>query len=419
MQRILFVLLGLSLAACATTPAQDPVTPPDPIVEPAPEEPVSNPEPDPVIEDPSPEPEIPPEPETAEPLPMDPDPVIAPDPPSKLSSLTGWASADVTAALSAFKRGCSVWSKRDPQKQLHATRPSFGTYSDWQPVCAQANTVSNPDENTARTFFETWFAPVTISTTGAENGLMTGYYQPEVDARTSPNKEFREPILAVPTQAANRTRPRSEITAASARVIAYGRPIDVFFMQIQGSGILVFPDGQRLRAAYAGNNGYAYTSIGRILVERGELTKTDASKQSIEAWMKAAGPLKSRALMNENKRYIFFKEDQIVPGEGPLGAMRVPLTAMGSVAIDKRFYPYGVPVWIETKLPSSGGDYRGRSSALLLITQDTGQAIRGEERGDIYFGSGFAAGDKAGVMKHPGSWTLLLPKHMVPTDNRS
>jgi len=159
-------------------------------------------------------------------------------------------------------------------------------------------------------------------------------------------------------------------------------------MQIQGSGVLHFNDGEKLRAAYAANNGYSYTSIGRVLIDRGELTKDQASKKDIENWMIAAGPAKSRELMNENKRYIFFAPETILPGEGPKGAMRVPLTAMGSVAVDPRYHAYGTPLW---------------------VAQDTGKAIRGKLRGDLYFGSGFEAGDRAGVMKHPANWTVLLP----------
>jgi len=184
-------------------------------------------------------------------------------------------------------------------------------------------------------------------------------------------------------------------------------------MQIQGSGVLALETGERVRAAYDGNNGRPYTSIGRVLVDRGAFTLEQASKQSIEDWMDRAGPEAARALMNENTRYIFFKEETIFPGEGPKGAMRVPLTDMASIAVDPSHYPYGIPVWLETKLPSVKGDYRGADQQLLAIAQDTGKAIRGPFRADLYFGSGDQAGDLAGIMKHSARWTVLLPFHLA------
>ena len=213
-------------------------------------------------------------------------------------------------------------------------------------------------------------------------------------------------------------KPRSEINANSSRVIAYGRPIDVFFMQIQGSGRLRYPDGRSLRAAYAGNNGKPYTSIGRVLVERGEMKLSQASKQSIEAWMERNGPKKTRALMNENPRYIFFAEQSVAIDafgieEGPRGAMEVPLTEMGSIAVDPRYHPYGTLVWLETKLPQEGGDYKGKETGILVSAQDTGKAIRGALRGDLFFGAGDDAGNRAGVMKHDVRWKILVPKSIA------
>lgn len=262
-------------------------------------------------------------------------------------------------------------------------------------------------------FFETHFSPISLSSNAANSGLLTGYYQPEINVRATPDTEFSEAILAIPTRDSDRSRPRSQIKPYMSRVIAYGRPIDVFFMQIQGSGIIAFENGYRVRAAYAANNGRAYTSIGGVLVKRGELTLAQASKQAIENWMQRNGHEKTTALMNENERYIFFAEETLVPGEGPMGAMRAPLTAMGSLAVDPTHYPYGLPLWISVNIPQYGGDYRGLQQGQLLIAQDTGKAIKGAQRGDIYFGEGFEAGAKAGVMKHRGQWTMLVPRALI------
>ncbi len=333
--------------------------------------------------------------------------------PEVFSKLTGWQSADLRPALKAFQRGCAELEGPERDIYLNSSVPIYGRANDWQAACIIGRYTDNLNSDAARRFFESEFLPITISSDVSPEGLVTGYYQPEINARRVKDDIYSEAILTKPNREKDQNRPRSDISETIAAPIAYGKPIEVFFMQIQGSGVLKFPDGQRVRAAYAANNGYSYTSIGRVLIERGELTKDQASKQDIENWMKVAGPAKSRELMNQNKRYIFFEEEVILPDEGPKGAMRVPLTAMGSIAIDPSYHPYGVPIWIETQIPMGKGDYKGVSTGLLAITQDTGKAIRGKLRADLYFGSGTEAGDKAGVMKHPARWVALLPFHLA------
>jgi len=291
-----------------------------------------------------------------------------------------------------------------------------GVLTDAQPLPTPPPAVLesvNPGPSDARKFFESWFTPVSLTTPTEPDGLLTGYYEPEVDVRLSPTAEFSEPILAKPTSKTKVKLPRAQVNANTSRVIAYGRPIDVFFLQIQGSGRLKYADGRILRAAYAANNGQPYRSIGGVLIRRGELTREQASKQSIANWMARKGPKATRDLMNENPRYIYFTEQSIRPGEGPQGAMRVPLTAMGAIAVDPRYHPYGSLAWLETILPTQAGDYRGQATGILVAAQDTGSAIKGPLRADLFFGSGDDAGDRAGVQKHPVRWTILLPKHMA------
>jgi len=328
-------------------------------------------------------------------------------------NVNGWASADFKNALISFQRGCSALAEKDPNANMHESRSEFGRISDWTATCNVAQATPALDSETARRFFESEFMPVDITPSTTKEGLLTGYYQPEISVRRFADAVYSEPILQTPSSASALNLPRSQINGQTSRVIAYGKPIDVFFMQVQGSGVLVFDTGERLRAAYDANNGRPYTSIGRVLIDRGELTKDQASKQSIEDWMMRAGPAAARALMNENSRYIFFREEQIFPGEGPKGAMRVPLTDMASVAVDPSHNPYGLPIWIETTLPQYDGDYRGTAQQLLVIAQDTGKAIRGQFRADLYFGSGDYAGARAGVMKHPARWTILLPFNLA------
>ena len=332
--------------------------------------------------------------------------------PKWYNTLSHWQTANVLPALASFKRSCASFSKADPQAQLNPNLPEYGRYDDWQPACDESLFVAD-GQYAARQFFESQFEPTFITTGEEESGLLTGYYEPEISVRQIPDTLYSEPVLAKPADEATLNLPRAAITARSSRVIAYGKPIDVFFMQVQGSGRLRFSDGTSIRAAYAGNNGHTYKSIGKVLVDRGEMTLEQASKQSIDEWMQRAGPAKTRELMNENPRYIFFTEQAIAFGEGPRGGMRVPLTNMGSLAVDRRYHPYGTLVWLETTLPQYGGDYRGVDTGLLVSVQDTGNAIKGPLRGDLFFGSGDEAGNKAGVMKHPVKWTVLVPKALA------
>jgi len=326
-----------------------------------------------------------------------------------------WADHNPIPALEAFVRGCETWVEAKDDEFLNANLPQYGTFGDWRLTCQSAAVLMSvePQAVDARQFFESWFTPVSLTTPNSLDGLLTGYYEPEVEVRLNPNSEFSEPILAAPKSKAKLALPRAEVNASSSRVIAYGRPIDVFFLQIQGSGRLKYSDGRILRAAYAANNGQTYRSIGSVLIRRGELTKEKASKQSIANWMERNGPKAARDLMNENPRYIYFTEQSIRPGEGPQGAMRVPLTEMGAIAVDPRYHPYGSLIWLETTLPTRPGDYRGAPTGVLVAAQDTGGAIKGPLRADLFFGSGKEAGDRAGVQKHRARWTILLPRNIA------
>lgn len=402
MKFLLPVLCVLFLSACATSQTQPydyESRSPDMDTEPVPAV-IAQPDPTP-----PPAPITPPAPPRPEPLP----PVIEIyEEFSLYDVLPYWSEADHQPALSAFNKSCASFEKADPAEMLNPNLPQYGQYIDWSAACQIAAYVPEGKEH-ARIFFESEFIPVALSTPEETEGLLTGYYEPELSVRKVANSTYSEPILARPKSEAVMSWPRSKIKATSSRVIAYGKPIDVFFMQIQGSGRLKFSDGRVMRASYAGNNGYSYTSIGKVLVEQGELSVDQSSKRAIEKWMKQAGPKKARALMNKNKRYIFFREQAISAGDGPTGAMRVPLVKMGSIAIDPSYHPYGTLVWLNTKLPAKARDYVGYDTGILVNAQDTGNAIRGPLRADLFFGPGKDAGALAGVMKHPVAWTILLP----------
>ncbi|RZV44681.1 MAG: lytic murein transglycosylase [Acidimicrobiales bacterium] len=408
--RITCLFLCIALSGCVTTRPVEPVADePVPIVETPDLEtaPIATPDPTPtppIIAQPEPDPT---------PVPAPPTPAPPEEPVYELKSgydeLPYWSRSNPLPALKSFIQSCELWARREDGDWLNPNLPDYGRIRDWLPACAEA--AQTPlDTYAARGFFQTHFEPVQLATSTQNAGKLTGYYAPQIDVKRRADAVYSEPILARPSSAALQNQPRKNINATTSRVLAYGRPMEVFFLQIQGSGRIKFPDGTVYRAAYDGHNSHKYVSIGKLLVTRGELTLEQSSKQSIEDWMVRAGPVKARALMNENPRYIFFKTETLSGDLGPKGAMRVPLTAMGSLAVDPRYHPYGALVWIRAKLPQYGGDYTGAESGFLVSAQDTGNAIRGPMRGDLYYGAGDEAGAKAGVTKHQAIWTLFLPR---------
>lgn len=348
---------------------------------------------------------------------------------SHYTALEGWRAIDARPALHALARSCERDEARPDDALLNPRAPYAGRVGDWRSVCAEALVLDQADVSSedARAFFETRFTPVAAR--GA--GRLTGYYEPVVDVRARPDEEFSMAIRARPEdlltgdlgqfiaslegqrvmgRAADQRfepyRSRADIEALNLGVpLAWGRPIDVFFLQIQGSGRLRFEDGSIARAAFAAHNGLPYVSIGRILVERGELTLDNASKQDIKAWLRANGPDAWRDLFNENPRYVFFRLESIAdPQQGPAGSHGAPLTPMASLAVDRSHHALGVPVFLTADLYDEPG-WRG-----LVVAQDAGGAILGPLRGDLFFGFGAPAGERAGRQNATNArWTLLLP----------
>lgn len=393
---VLSVMLASMLPACATQSGQKPAD----IVY---EKPAGETVYDPILRDET-------QPDKTRPDVQTDDDVVVDIPlPTGYAGLIKWRASDALPALQSFRQSCIKFSSRAPQAYLNENLPQYGQYRDWEAACFSADYIQN-DSAAAQQFFERYFLPVTvIAGQGETTGLLTGYYEPEIAVRRRPDDVYSEPILGLPYDDKDRKLARKNISPSIAPIIAYGKPIDVFFMQIQGSGQIAFRDGTRKRAAFAAHNSKPYKSIGTALIKRGEMTKDQASKQSIEAWMDKKGAQATRDLMNENPRYIFFNAEDVPEGEGPKGAMGVPLTPMGSMAIDPRYHVYGALIWLDTTLPQTGGDYVGAQTGLLVSAQDTGGAIKGAVRGDLFFGSGFDAGDRAGVMKHDVRFTLFLP----------
>ena len=341
--------------------------------------------------------------------------------PASYRDLPGWQSVPLAHSLEAFRRTCDRFTRRAWDAPLSRNVAWAGTAQDWAPACeALAAPLSDA---AARRLVETLFIPVEIVDPEGKPRF-TGYFEPKYEARRAPEPGFTEPVFAVPSDfVANgdsplqrlpdgTTRPyppRAEITAAGGQVIAWAHPTDVFFLQIQGSGRLTFPDGTTLRAAYAAHNGQPFRSTANWLIETGRITRGEGSMQGIRAWMDRASPEEVRQSMNINPRFVFFQSlPEGDPNLGPTGAHNVPLTPFGSMAVDPSFHALGVPMFVQTSAPGLGGDWSG-----LLIAQDTGGAIKGPVRGDIYFGTGFDAGQRAGTMNAQGRLWVLLPLNVA------
>jgi len=344
---------------------------------------------------------------------------MRPPVPAAFAALPGWQSADLMPGLSAFRKSCAQFEQRSTGSLLSESAPWAGRVEDWLPACATLDVAM--DSESARAVMQALFQPVEIRSSDGESRF-TGYFEPVYEARYSPEYPFTEPVPALPGDlvseggdqvyqklAGGGRRPypaRKEITLRGVTPLAYAHPADVFFLQIQGSGKLVFPDGRTVKAAYAAHNGQPFRSTANWLYERGWISRGERSMQGIRAWMDRASPERVRQAMNANPRFVFFKLEPSDSGaSGPKGAMNLPLTPLGSMAVDRSHHPLGVPVFVKTQAPGLGGEWSG-----LLNTQDTGGAIKGAVRGDIYFGTGPAAGDRAGTMNAPGRLWVLLPR---------
>jgi membrane-bound lytic murein transglycosylase A len=275
---------------------------------------------------------------------------------------------------------------------------------DWRPLCRLAADAGATDAS-ARAFFELMFKPVQI---GSPPALFTGYYEPELRGSASRTPNFSYPIYARPPELRDGQvyHDRAAIEGGALRgrgleIAWLEDPVEVFFLHIQGSGRIRMTDGRVIRVGYAGRNGHAYRSVGKEMVARGTMTADQVSAQGIKSFVRN-NPSSGNALLNVNPSYIFFRKIGDLPADkGPIGAMGRSITALRSVAIDPAYTPLGAPVWIE-----KDGDNPIRS---LMVAQDTGGAIKGAQRADIFFGTGAQAGDDAGTVKDGGRMIVLLP----------
>ena len=392
------VAVALALSACTTTAPQPPAPAKPPAITPS----VVNPVP-------------------AKPAAPDAKDAQAPTfVPVGFAALPGWGRDDVRAAWPAFMASCGVLVKRP----------------DWKEPCTIARQVNADSDKAIRQFFEAFFVPNQIvAADGASSGLVTGYYEPLLHGARKRGGPYQTPLYKVPDDLVTvdlasvypelknmRLRgklvgkkvvpysTRAEIERATSvagkELMWVDDEVEAFFLQVQGSGRVQLTDTQEtVRVAYADQNGHPYQSIGRYLVDKGELTMSQASAQGIKAWI-AGHPTRKDELFNANPSYVFFKEERLPdPKVGPKGALGVPLTPQRSVAIDSRFVPLGAPVFLSTTQANSDIPMQR-----LVMAQDTGGAIRGPIRVDYFFGFGAEAAENAGRMKQSGMVWVLLPK---------
>lgn len=346
--------------------------------------------------------------------------------------IPGWPDDDHAAAFRTFRAGARLIAD-DPPK----TR-GFGIDGVALQHAGRAALAANePDGVAARKFFERCFVPHRI----AASGFVTGYYEPEVAASRTPSSNFRVPLYRRPhdlVEVAESDRPAGwDPELRFGRRVAGGiepcfdraaieggalagrglelawlaSPVDAFFIHVQGSARLLLADGGLMRIAFDGKSGHAYTSIGKLAVRRGLLAPEEAHKDGLEAWLKGH-PAEARALMRENRSFIFFRETELAKDAGPIGAAGVSLIPLRSLAVDRSLVTFHTPLWVDAA-GLSDPERPDRPFRRLMVAQDTGSAIMGPARGDIFFGSGAAAGSAAGRVRHDATMILLVPAAAV------
>jgi len=337
-------------------------------------------------------------------------------------SIHGWKQDNHAEIWPALKNNCAVLSNKPA----------------WKEICTRVDALDNPDSDQARKFIETWFVPHQLYAQGGKrDGLITGYYEPLLFGSMIPDDQYRYPVYQRPDslliielgslypdlknmrlrgrQVGNRIIPfysREEIEAN--RDLLSGHELlwlddrdAVFFLHIQGSGRVRLPDGKTIGVGYSNQNGHPYVAIGRVLLKRGELKRDEISLFSIRQWLRD-NPEKSVSLLNENPSYIFFVVRE-APEMGPIGSLNTPLTAQRSIAIDPKLVRLGTPIWLSTNYPGEPE----RKYQRLVIAQDTGGAIKGTLRADLFWGHGEIAEQSAGVMQEKGSMIVLLPRSVI------
>ena len=330
-------------------------------------------------------------------------------------ALAGWKDDDHAAAFEAFMTSCGAIL--NGTKAMRTARPVYGALFK---VCERAKAAGPLDREQARLFFEDNFKPVKVAQPGQTQGFFTGYYETEVYGSRFPSDEYSVPLYAAPADTvkkrqskvfANLDRTEIEDGALAGKgleICWVKSPIDAFFAQIQGSTRVKLDTGKLLRLNYVASNGQPYTPVGKFLIDRGIISKEEMSMDRIRDWMEA-NPDEGKELRRKNRSFVFFTETSLAAHEECIGAQGVPLTPLRSLAVDKKIHVYGTPIWIDAELPIES-EKPETPFRRLLIAQDTGSAIVGPARADIYFGAGEEIGSVAGRIKQFGNFVVLAPR---------
>jgi len=359
--------------------------------------------------------------------------------PVSFSDLPSWRSSDPRAALAAFARSCDALSRKNPADVMGGAGYA-GTAADWLAAChaIPSGTVSAA---AARKFFASWARPVAIGNGDDRSGIFTGYYEAEIEASRTRHGAYQAPVYATPDNLVSvdvgaflddlqgrrftgcveghtlvKCPARGAIDRQGlkrAKILFYAKdPVSLFFLHIQGSGRVHFDDGSWSRVNYDAQNGQPYTAIGKTLIGMG-VPRDGMSMQVIRKWLKDH-PQDAQRVMETDKSYIFFREEPITdPNAGPIGSEGVPLTAAASLAVDLKLHPLGAPMFVVAKRPDANPDREEHDFHQLMVAQDSGGAIKGAVRGDVFWGFGADAASIAGRMKSAGQLYVLLPKRVA------
>jgi membrane-bound lytic murein transglycosylase A len=348
------------------------------------------------------------------------------------ANIPGWDTDTLRGVLPPLLAECTRLGRLPADTRLGGQAEAAtqgGMAGQYAGACGAAAALGRADTATLRSYFETWFLPYAVTDRGVPDARLTGYFEPEFQGSLSRSPDDQVPVysrprelMTVPDPAggppvtgqvrAGRVMPyftRAQIDAGALagrnlELLWLHSPIDLFFLQVQGSGRVRLPSGQIVRLGYDGRNGQPYVPLGRVLVGQGQIAPDQVSMQSIRAWL-AAHPLQARATMQQNPNYVFFRElDDVAPNQGPPGALGLPLTPLRSAAIDRSFLPLGAPLFVSTSRPD------GQPLDRLMLAQDLGTDIAGPTRADLFFGWGEQAGQQAGAMHATGRIVVLLPR---------